>query len=155
VNALSHAVRSGIAEALAALEADSAIRALVIACAGRTFVAGADIREFGQPPKPPILPDVIARLDAMTKPVVAALHGTVLGGGLELAFGCHARIAAPSARLGFPEVKLGLIPGAGGTQRLPRAIGAVGALRMIAAVSPSELRKRWATVSLTPWRKAT
>ena len=92
---------------------------------GRTFVAGADIKEFGKPRQPPLLRDVVAVLDAMTKPVVAAIHGTALGGGLELALGCHYRVAAPSARLGLPEVKLGLLPGGGGTQRLPRAIGAV------------------------------
>ena len=112
------------------------MRGVVIACAGKTFVAGADIKEFGKPRQPPLLNDVIDTIDAMTKPVVAAIHGTALGGGLELALGCHARIAAPSARLGLPEVKLGLIPGGGGTQRLPRAIGAVAALRMIVSGEP-------------------
>jgi 3-hydroxyacyl-CoA dehydrogenase len=136
VNALSHAVRSGLLDALKAVETDSTVRAIVIACAGRTFIAGADIREFGAPPQSPTLPDVIETLDRMTKPVVAALRGTVLGGGLELALGCHFRIAAPSTRLGFPEVKLGLLPGAGGTQRLPRAIGATAALRMIVGGEP-------------------
>jgi 3-hydroxyacyl-CoA dehydrogenase len=141
VNALSHAVRSGIFEALGAVDADAAIRAVVIACAGRTFVAGADIKEFGKTRQPPFLFDVVARLDAMSKPVVAALHGTVLGGGLELALGCHYRIASPSTRLGLPEVKLGLLPGAGGTQRLPRAVGAVTALRMIVSGDPIGARE--------------
>ena len=108
----------------------------MIVCAGRTFVAGADIKEFGKPRQKPLLNDVIDRLDTMTKPVVAAIHGTALGGGLELALGCHYRIAVPSARLGQPEVKLGILPGGGGTQRLPRAIGAVAALRMIVTGDP-------------------
>ena len=105
--------------------------AVVLACAGRTFIAGADITEFDKPPKAPGTSDVIAALDAMPKPVVAALHGTALGGGLEIALGCHFRIAAPTTRLGLPEIKLGLIPGAGGTQRLPRLIGMDKALPMI------------------------
>ena len=136
VNALSHAVRSGLLDAFESIESDAAIRAAVIVCAGRTFVAGADIKEFGKPRQKPLLNDVIDRLDTMTKPVVAAIHGTALGGGLELALGCHYRTAVPSARLGQPEVKLGILPGGGGTQRLPRAIGAVAALRMIVAGEP-------------------
>jgi 3-hydroxyacyl-CoA dehydrogenase len=136
VNALSHAVRSGLLEAFESIERDATVRAAVIVCAGRTFVAGADIREFGKPRQKPSLNDVIDRLDTMTKPVVAAIHGTALGGGLELALGCHQRIAVPSARLGQPEVKLGILPGGGGTQRLPRAIGAVAALRMIVSGEP-------------------
>ena len=131
VNALSHGVRAGIAENLAAANADKSVKAIVIACAGRTFVAGADITEFGKPPKSPGLSDVIAALEASPKPVVAAIHGTALGGGLELALGCHWRVASPEARWGLPEVKLGLLPGAGGTQRLPRAVGAEAALRVI------------------------
>jgi 3-hydroxyacyl-CoA dehydrogenase len=136
VNALSHAVRSGLLEAFESIERDASIRAALIVCAGRTFVAGADIKEFGKPRQKPLLNDVIDRLDTMTKPVVAAIHGTALGGGLELALGCHHRIAAPSARLGQPEVKLGILPGGGGTQRLPRAIGAVPALHMIVTGEP-------------------
>jgi 3-hydroxyacyl-CoA dehydrogenase len=108
----------------------------VILCAGRTFVAGADIREFGKPRQPPLISDIAERLDTMTKPVVAAIHGTALGGGLELALGCHHRVALSSARLGQPEVKLGLIPGGGGTQRLPRAIGGMSALTMIVTGEP-------------------
>jgi 3-hydroxyacyl-CoA dehydrogenase len=136
VNALSHAVRAGILALLEEVEQDQAVHAAVILCAGRTFVAGADIREFGKPRQPPLISDIAARLDTMTKPVVAAIHGTALGGGLELALGCHYRIALSSARLGQPEVKLGLIPGGGGTQRLPRAIGAEKALRMIVTGDP-------------------
>src|SRR5205085_1015080 len=96
VNALSHAVRSGVADALHVLNTDASVKAVVLGCAGKTFAAGADIKEFGKPPQPPSLRDVIAVLDRMTKPVVAALHGTALGGGLELALGCHIRIATPS-----------------------------------------------------------
>ncbi len=136
VNALSHAVRSGLVETLQTIEADGTVRAAVIACAGRTFVAGADIREFGKPRAKPLTGDVAAALDAMTKPVVAALHGTALGGGLEVALGCHARVAAPGTRLGQPEVKLGLLPGGGGTQRLPRSVGPLTALRMIVTGAP-------------------
>jgi 3-hydroxyacyl-CoA dehydrogenase len=136
VNALSHAVRAGLIEAFESIKRDPAIRAAAIVCAGRTFVAGADIKEFGKPSREPLLNDVIDRLDLIAKPVVAAIHGTALGGGLELALGCHYRLAAPSARLGQPEVKLGLLPGGGGTQRLPRAIGAIAALKMIVTGEP-------------------
>jgi 3-hydroxyacyl-CoA dehydrogenase len=136
VNALSHAVRAGLVKALTAVDADGSIEAAVIACAGRTFVAGADIKEFDKPREKPLTGDVAAALEAMTKPVVAALHGTVFGGGLEIALGCHARVAAPGTRLGQPEVKLGLLPGGGGTQRLPRAVGATEALKMIVSGEP-------------------
>lgn len=133
VNAASHAVRAGLVEALAEANADPAIGAIVLACAGRTFVAGADIREFGQPPMQPLLPQVCEALEASAKPVVAALHGTALGGGLELALAAHARIATPDAQLGLPEVKLGLVPGAGGTQRLPRLAGMPIAVEMVSS----------------------
>ena len=136
VNALSHAVRAGLLDALNGIETDRAVEAAVIACAGRTFVAGADIKEFGKPRAKPLINDIAAVLDAMTKPVVAALHGTALGGGLELALACHARIAAPPTRMGQPEVKLGILPGGGGTQRLPRAVGATKALAMIVSGEP-------------------
>ena len=136
VNALKQEVRQGLLDALKAARDDGAVDAVVVACAGRTFVAGADITEFGKPPQPPHLRDVIEALDDMPKPVVAAIHGTALGGGLELALACHYRIAAPTARLGLPEVKLGLLPGAGGTQRLPRATGPEKALRMIVTGDP-------------------
>lgn len=131
VNATSQPVRAGIAEALAGAGADPAVGGIVLACEGSTFVAGADIREFGKPPVPPILPDLLRAIEESPKPIVAALHGTALGGGFELAMACHARIAAPGAAMGLPEVKLGLIPGAGGTQRLPRLVGALAALDMI------------------------
>jgi 3-hydroxyacyl-CoA dehydrogenase len=131
VNATSQGVRAGLMDALAALNADVGAQAAVILCAGPTWVAGADIAEFGKPPMIPHLPDVIDRIEASGKPVVAAIHGTALGGGLEIALGAHARIAAHDARLGLPEVTLGLMPGAGGTQRLPRLVGLAASLDMI------------------------
>ncbi len=133
VNASSQAVRAGLAAALETANANSAVRAIVIACKGRTFVAGADIREFGKPPVPPGLADVCNLIEASQKPVVAAIHGTALGGGCEIAMSCHARIATPDARLGLPEVKLGLIPGAGGTQRLPRLVGMARAIEIVSS----------------------
>ncbi len=136
VNALSQAVRQGLVEGIARAEAEDAVGAVVIAARGRTFMAGADIREFGKPPQPPFLPDVVERIEASPKPVVAAIHGTALGGGLEIAMGCHYRMAAPTARLGLPEVTLGLIPGAEGTQRLPRLVGVRAALEMIVSGQP-------------------
>lgn len=136
VNAASHAVRSGIVEAVKATEADAVVKAVVLRAAGRTFTAGADIREFGKPPQDPSLPDVVNALEGTTKPWVAALHGTVLGGGLEIALGCHYRIAAQETKFGFPEVNLGLIPGAGGTVRLPRLVTAEEALNMIVSGKP-------------------
>ena len=136
VNALKHEVRAGLSEALSQARDDGAVKAVVIACAGRTFFAGADITEFGKPPQAPGLDDVIAAIEAMPKPVVAALHGTALGGGFELALACHFRVAVPGARVGLPEVKLGLLPGAGGTQRLPRLVGPEKALRMIVTGEP-------------------
>ncbi|MBV9687119.1 MAG: enoyl-CoA hydratase/isomerase family protein, partial [Alphaproteobacteria bacterium] len=136
VNALKHEVRAGLAEGLKQARGDSRVEAVVIVCAGRTFFAGADITEFGKPPQPPSLHDVIAAIEAMPKPVVAALHGTALGGGFELALACHFRVAVPGARVGLPEVKLGLLPGAGGTQRLPRLIGPEKALWLIVTGEP-------------------
>ncbi|WP_215905810.1 3-hydroxyacyl-CoA dehydrogenase NAD-binding domain-containing protein [Phreatobacter cathodiphilus] len=136
VNALSANVRTGIAEAVQKAGADPAVTAVVIHCAGRTFIAGADITEFGKPPKGVPLNEVNAILEACPKPVVAAIHGTALGGGLELALSCHYRVAVPSAKLGLPEVKLGLVPGAGGTQRLPRLVGVERALEVIAFGEP-------------------
>ncbi len=136
VNALKHEVRAGLAEALQQVRDDPSVEGVVIACEGRTFFAGADITEFGKPPQPPGLGEVIAQIEAMPKPVVAALHGTALGGGFEVALACHFRVAAPTARVGLPEVKLGLLPGAGGTQRLPRLIGPEKALRMIVTGEP-------------------
>src|SRR5438270_330309 len=136
VNALSTAVRQGLVDAIAAAEADQGAKAVVIACEGQTFFAGADITEFGKPPLMPWLPQVVDRIEDCTKPVVAATHGTALGGGLEVALACHYRVAVPSAKLGTPEVKLGLLPGAGGTQRLPRVAGVKKALAMCATGNP-------------------
>jgi 3-hydroxyacyl-CoA dehydrogenase len=136
VNAVGVGVRSGLRSALDAGLADAEANILLLTAAGRTFMAGADIREFGKPSQPPILPEVIAAFDASAKPIVAAIHGTALGGGLEVALACHFRVALRSAKLGLPEVKLGLLPGAGGTQRLPRLIGPVKALDMILSGDP-------------------
>src|SRR3954468_5686392 len=136
VNALSAAVRQGLVDAIAQAEADDSVHAVVIACEGQTFFAGADITEFGKPPVMPWLPQVVDRIEECTKPVVAAIHGTALGGGLEVALSCHYRVALPSAKLGTPEVKLGLLPGAGGTQRLPRVAGVRKALEMCATGNP-------------------
>ena len=135
VNALSHHVRQGLRDAIAQA-GDSAVAAIVIACAGRTFIAGADITEFGKPPQEPTLSHVQDVIERSAKPVVAAIHGTALGGGLEVAMTCHWRVAVKTARLGQPEVKLGLIPGAGGTQRLPRLVGVEKALAMIVGGDP-------------------
>ena len=138
VNALSFGVPQGIMDAVAAGEADGEVTALVLIGSGRTFIAGADIREFNKP-RPegaPTIRDLITRLEAAAKPVVAAIHGTALGGGLEVAMGCHYRCAVASARLGQPEVKLGILPGAGGTQRLPRLVGVEAALDMIVNGDP-------------------
>ena len=136
VNAASAAVREGLARALARTEADRGVSAVILHCAGMTFVAGADISEFGGTPLKPHLPDVIDDIERASKPWVAALHGTVLGGGLEMAMGCHARIADRNTKLGLPEVTLGLIPGAGGTVRLPRLVTADLALTMVAGGKP-------------------
>ena len=131
VNALSAAVRKGIVDGVNSAVADAGVKAIVIVCAGRTFIAGADITEFGKPPQSPSLHDVIDTIENCPKPVIAAIHGTALGGGLELALGCHYRVATKEAKIGLPEVKLGLLPGAGGTQRLPRAVGPELAVKMI------------------------
>jgi 3-hydroxyacyl-CoA dehydrogenase len=136
VNALRHGVRKGIQDCVVAARDDAGVEAIVLTGAGRTFVAGADITEFGKPPQAPSLIDVIATLDEVKKPTIAAVHGTPLGGGLELTMGCHFRVAAPTTRLGLPEIKLGLIPGAGGTQRLPRLIGIERAVPMILSGEP-------------------
>ena len=131
VNATSASVRQGLAEALRQLESDPALQALVIRCEGKTFIAGADIKEFGKPMADPGLPLVMEMMDHSTKPIIAAVHGTVLGGGLEVALACHYRIAAPGTKFGFPEVKLGLMPGGGGTQRTPRLAGLATAIKLV------------------------
>lgn len=136
VNALSNAVRVGLLEAMDKAERDSAVEAVVIRGAGKNFIAGADIREFDRGLKPPHTPQVVARIEALDKPVVAAIHGHALGGGLEIALGCHGRVAASLASIGFPEVRLGLIPGASGTQRLPRLVGVEAALDLMIAGRP-------------------
>jgi 3-hydroxyacyl-CoA dehydrogenase len=141
VNALKYEVRAGLLDHVTRAVGDSEVQAVVILCAGRTFVAGADINEFGKQPRQPSLIAVIEAIEASGKPVIAAMHGTVLGGGLELALGCHFRIASPTTRLGLPEIKLGIIPGAGGTQRLPRLVGIDKALAMILSGEPIPARE--------------
>jgi len=136
VNALSNAVRQGVAHAFEAAIADDAVGAVLVICEGRTFFAGADISEFGKPQWEPSLRDLQKLLENSPKPVIAAIHGTALGGGLELALVAHYRIAVPSAKCGLPEVKLGLLPGAGGTQRLPRVVGVAKALEMVTNGEP-------------------
>lgn len=136
VNALGHAVRQGLWDAAEQADADETVRAVALICEGRTFMAGADVREFGKPPQEPHLPDVIDRIETAAKPWVAAIHGTALGGGFEVALGCAGRVAVPSAKIGLPEVNLGLIPGAGGTVRLPRLIDPKEALGMIVTGKP-------------------
>jgi 3-hydroxyacyl-CoA dehydrogenase len=144
VNALGAAVRQGLVAAIEEAQADDAVKAVVIACEGQTFFAGADITEFGKPPVMPWLPAVVDTIENCSKPVVAAIHGTALGGGLEVALGCHYRVAVPDAKLGTPEVKLGLLPGAGGTQRLPRVAGVERALEMCATGTPIGAKEAFA-----------
>jgi 3-hydroxyacyl-CoA dehydrogenase len=136
VNALSWHVRQGLEEHFRAALSDDSVKAIVLRCAGATFIAGADISEFGKPPRGPDFNAVLNSIEAASKPVVAAIHGTALGGGLETALVCHYRIAVPSAKLGVPEVKLGLLPGAGGTQRLPRVVGVEAAATMTSTGDP-------------------
>lgn len=142
VNALGHAQREGLLCALNEAQRD-AVTVVVLLCSGRTFIAGADIREFGKPPQAPSLPDVVNAFEQSLKPIVAVIHGTALGGGLEMALGCHYRIARRDARVGLPEVKLGLLPGAGGTQRLPRLAGVANALNMIVSGAPVSAMQAW------------
>ena len=136
VNALSWHVRQGLEDHFGAALADDSVKAIVLRCAGATFIAGADISEFGKPPRGPDFNAVLNSIEAASKPVVAAIHGTALGGGLETALVCHYRVAVPSAKLGVPEVKLGLLPGAGGTQRLPRVVGVEAAATMTSTGDP-------------------
>jgi 3-hydroxyacyl-CoA dehydrogenase len=136
VNALSQHVRQGLRDGVSQAVADPAVAAIVITCAGRTFIAGADITEFGKPPQAPSLHEVLDLIEGSPKPVVAAVHGTALGGGLEVTLACHYRVGVKDARFGLPEVKLGLLPGAGGTQRLPRVVGVEKALGMMVSGDP-------------------
>ena len=141
VNALGAGVRDGLEAGVKQGVADASVKAMVIRCDGRTFFAGADITEFGKPPKGASLHEVIDMMDASDKPIVAAIHGTALGGGCEVALACHYRVAVPSAVIGLPEVKLGLLPGAGGTQRLPRIVGVKAAIEMVAIGDPVSAKK--------------
>ena len=148
VNALSADVRTGLRDSVGQAMADPAVKAIVLICAGRTFIAGADIAEFGKPPKGAPLTDSQAAIEGGSKPVIAAIHGTALGGGFEVALMCHYRVAVPSARFGLPEIKLGIIPGAGGTQRLPRLIGVENALEAILSGTPFPAKQalQWGVV---------
>src|SRR5579863_6482829 len=148
VNALSADVRNGIRDGVSQAAADPVVKATVVICAGRTFIAGADISEFGKPPKGATLPELQAALEGGPKPIIAAVHGTALGGGFEVALMCHYRVAVPSAKFGLPEIKLGLIPGAGGTQRLPRLIGVENALEAILSGTPFSAKQalQWGVI---------
>ena len=143
MNGLGYATRVGLTDGIEKANGDASVKAIVITGAGKAFSSGADIKEFGSPKAgaEPNLLSVISALENSTKPVVAAIHSVCMGGGLELSLGCHYRIAAPGTQVALPEVKLGLIPGAGGTQRLPRALGVETALNMIVSgeAVPSEL----------------
>lgn len=136
VNALSQAVRQALWDAVATLDADPGVRAVVLLCAGRSFIAGADVSEFDKPPMEPHLPDLVARIEAAAKPWVAAIHGSALGGGFEVALGCRFRVAVPEASVGLPEVTLGLVPGAGGTVRTPRLAGVVATVDLVTTGKP-------------------
>jgi 3-hydroxyacyl-CoA dehydrogenase len=136
VNALSVVVRQGLIEGIKRAVADPGVAAIVLIGKGRTFIAGADIREFGKPPQPPRLTVAIAEIEGSPKPVVAAIDGVALGGGLEVALGCHFRIGTPRTQVGLPEVKIGIVPGAGGIERLPRLIGLEPALKMMVSGDP-------------------
>src|SRR2546427_10432907 len=136
VNALSQHVRKGLHEGLGRAAADGAVQAIVIVCAGRTFIAGADITESGKPPVEPSLHSVLDLIEASPKLVVSVIHGTALGGGLEVTLACHYRLGVKDARFGLPEVKLGILPGAGGTQRLPRVVGVEKGLSMMVSGDP-------------------
>jgi len=131
VNAAGQALREGLSNAIATLERDAAVSVIALYGKGRSFIAGADIREFGKPPQAPLLPDLCNRIEACAKPVLSVLHGAALGGGLEVALATHLRVAIDGVKLGLPEVTLGILPGAGGTQRTPRLIGVAAALDLI------------------------
>ena len=156
VNALSAQVREGLHEGIKKAKDDKSVEAIVLICKGRTFIAGADITEFGKEPQGPSLFEALDMIENSNKPVIAAIHGTALGGGLEVALTCHYRIAIPSAKCGLPEVQLGLLPGAGGTQRLPRVVGVEKALQMVTSgqhVSAKECLKMGLVDELTSEEK--
>ena len=136
VNALAHRLRTALLTAIERLDSDPTVQAIVVHGAGRNFIAGADISEFGQPAQPPLLNELLLRLESCGKPVVAALHGAALGGGAETALACHYRAATADLKLGFPEVTLGLLPGAGGTLRLPRVAGWSASLELMTGGKP-------------------
>jgi 3-hydroxyacyl-CoA dehydrogenase len=136
VNALSQAVRRALFDATTELDADDDVKAVVLTCAGRTFIAGADVSEFGKPPMEPHLPDLVNRIEASVKPWIAAIHGTALGGGFEIALGCRFRVTVPDAAIGLPEVTLGIVPGASGTVRTPRLVGAEAAVELVTGGKP-------------------
>ena len=141
VNALSQALRQSLWDAVATLDADTDVDAVVFICAGRTFIAGADVAEFGKPPVPPHLPDLVALIEGAAKPWIAAIHGSALGGGFEVALGCRFRVAAPTASVGLPEVTLGIVPGAGGTVRLPRLVPPGAAVDIVTTGKPVKAPK--------------
>jgi 3-hydroxyacyl-CoA dehydrogenase len=145
VNALSHAVRVSLLAAIEQVDSDPSVRAIVLHGAGKAFMAGADLRELDAPPEPPLLKDVLMRLESSTKPVIAALHGATLGGGAEAALACHFRCATSDLQIGFPEVRLGLLPGAGGTVRLPRIVGVKKALDLMTSGAPLGLEEALST----------
>lgn len=145
VNALSQSVRQGLRDCFERAAQDASIEAVVLVCDGRTFIAGADLAEFDAPMQEPTCHEVFAAMEGMDKPVVAGLHGSALGGGLETALACHYRVADSHARLGFPEISLGIVPGAGGTQRLPRIVGARTALQMLLSGDPLDARRALAS----------
>ena len=153
VNALSAPVRDGIAAGIAQASGNPAVQAIVLICAGRTFIAGADIAGFGKPRTGANLPDTLRAIEFANQPVIAAIHGTALGGGFEVALACHYRVAVPSAKCGLPEVKLGLLPGAGGTQRLPRIVGAPRALEIV--TSGEHINAKACLVMADCWRNLT
>ncbi|NIX75883.1 3-hydroxyacyl-CoA dehydrogenase NAD-binding domain-containing protein [Microvirga terricola] len=136
VNALAQPVRQALWDTVEALDADASVHSVVLICAGRTFIAGADVSEFGRPPMPPHLPDLVSRIEAATKPWIAAIHGSALGGGFEIALGCRFRVALASASIGLPEVTLGIVPGAGGTVRTPRLAGVEAAIDLVTTGKP-------------------
>ena len=141
VNALSTALRQGLWDAVATLDADAAVQAVVLICAGRTFIAGADVTEFGKPPMEPHLPDLVSRIESAAKPWIAAIHGSALGGGFEVAMGCRFRVAVEGASVGLPEVTLGIVPGASGTVRTPRLAGVAAAVELVTTGKPVKSAK--------------